>query len=134
MAKMTSQILKLVDYMKTQNCNYLEEETLFFLWIKKLNLYQQKGRKKKQFLNVCCCNHWKIHLTFQIDKLFNCWFNLRDLKIIECSLFVTAYSIEHNSKYLTADISVSGYVAVSYCYIEYWCNENCTGVSKFDFR
>ena len=36
MAMMTSQILKSVDFTKTQESRYLEKETLFFLQIKNL--------------------------------------------------------------------------------------------------
>ena len=37
MSMMTSQILKFVDFPKTQKSRYLENETLFFLQIKKIN-------------------------------------------------------------------------------------------------
>ena len=36
MPMMTSQILKFVDFTKTQKFRYLENETIFFLQIKKL--------------------------------------------------------------------------------------------------
>ena len=36
MSIMTSQILKFVYFTKTQKCRYLENETLFFLQIKKI--------------------------------------------------------------------------------------------------
>ena len=46
---MTSNILKSVDFTKTQKSRYLENETLFFLQIKKsmTTLWQKKKKKKK---------------------------------------------------------------------------------------
>ena len=40
---MTSQILKSVDFTKTQNCRYLKNETLFYLQIKKKSLITHQG-------------------------------------------------------------------------------------------
>ena len=42
MPMMTSQILKSVDFTKTQKTRYLENETLFFLQIKKFINYTLK--------------------------------------------------------------------------------------------
>ena len=41
MPMMTSQVLKSVDFTKTQKCRYLENETIFFLQIKKATLWQK---------------------------------------------------------------------------------------------
>ena len=43
MAMMMSQILKSVDFTKTQKSRYLENKTLFFLQIKKNHLLHVKG-------------------------------------------------------------------------------------------
>ena len=40
---MTSQILKFVNFTKTQKSRYLKNETLFFLQIKKFFTYTSKG-------------------------------------------------------------------------------------------
>ena len=40
---MTSQILKFVDFTKTQKSRYLEKETLFFLQIKELINYTSRA-------------------------------------------------------------------------------------------
>ena len=44
---MMSQILKFADFTKTQKSRYLENETLFFLQIKRANLWQKIILKKK---------------------------------------------------------------------------------------
>ena len=43
MSLMTSQILKSLDFTKTQKSRYLENETLLFLQIKKNHLLHIKG-------------------------------------------------------------------------------------------
>ena len=43
MSMMTSQILKFVCFAKTQKSRYLENETLFFLQIKKFNNYTSRA-------------------------------------------------------------------------------------------
>ena len=43
MSMMASQILKSVDFTKTQNSRYLENETLFFLQIKKNSIITHQG-------------------------------------------------------------------------------------------
>ena len=43
MPVVTSQILKSVDFTKTQNTKYLENETLFFIQIKKIREIHIKG-------------------------------------------------------------------------------------------
>ena len=43
MSMMTSQILKSVDFTKTQKSRYLENETLFFLQIKKNSIITHQG-------------------------------------------------------------------------------------------
>ena len=49
----TSQVLKSVDFMKRQKSIYLNNETLFFLQIKKFNNYTSRAtlwqKKKKKF-------------------------------------------------------------------------------------
>ena len=57
MSMMTSQILKFLNFRKTQKSRYLENETLFSLQIKKLinytsraTLWQKKKKKKKKLL------------------------------------------------------------------------------------
>ena len=40
---MTPQSLKFVDFTKTQKFRYLENETLFFLQIKRANLWQKNS-------------------------------------------------------------------------------------------
>ena len=49
MPTMTSRILKSVDFTKTQKSRYLENETLFFLQIKKIINYTSRANlcKKK---------------------------------------------------------------------------------------
>ena len=46
MLMMTSQILKSVDFTKTQKSRYLNNETLFFLQIKKIINYTSSTTKK----------------------------------------------------------------------------------------
>ena len=41
---MTSQILKSVDFTLTQKSRYLEDETLFFLQIKKFIIYTSRAK------------------------------------------------------------------------------------------
>ena len=43
MPMMTSQILRSVDFTKTQKSRYLEKQALFFLQIKKLVNYKSRG-------------------------------------------------------------------------------------------
>ena len=50
-----SEILKFVDFKKTQKSKYLENETLFFLQIKKISNYTSRAtlspkKKKKSFI------------------------------------------------------------------------------------
>ena len=53
MSMMTSQILKFLNFRKTQKSRYLENETLFFLQIKKLIDYTSRAtlwQKKNTFV------------------------------------------------------------------------------------
>ena len=50
MSMMTLQILKFVDFTKTQKSRYLENETLFFLQIKKLITHEELLYGEKNFV------------------------------------------------------------------------------------
>ena len=60
MPVMTSQILKSVDFTKTQRCRYLENETLFFLQIKNLINYTLRATLLQK-------NSFASEITFNID-------------------------------------------------------------------
>ena len=63
MSMMTSQILKFLNFRKTQKSRYLENETLFFLQIKKLINYTSRAtlwQKKKKYF--CSGGNLKVNL------------------------------------------------------------------------
>ena len=65
MLMMTSQILKSVDFTKTQKSTYLENKTLFFLQKKNVN-YTRANYCKKRF----CSGGSGRNKVFLIDWLF----------------------------------------------------------------
>ena len=60
---MTSQILKFVDFIKTQKSKYLENKTLFFLQIKKTLLYNYTSIHIKGYFIVK--NSFVAEVTFK---------------------------------------------------------------------
>ena len=71
---MTSEILKFMNFTKTQKARYLENETLFFLQIKKIINYISRAtllQKKNSFVS---------------EVTFKCNFNLDKLTIINTFL------------------------------------------------
>ena len=60
---MTSQILKFVDFSKTQKFRYLENETIFFLQIKKFINYTLRAALWQK-------NTFAVELTFKLNNNF----------------------------------------------------------------
>ena len=73
MPMMPSQILKSVDFTKTQKSRYLEIKTLFFLQIKKFINYTSRVRvwQKNSFVAEVIFNLSKFVLATQIVRVRN---------------------------------------------------------------
>ena len=69
MSMMTSQILKFVDFTKTKKCRYLENETLFFLQIKKsLITHQGLLYGKNTFVAEVIVKLFNININININN------------------------------------------------------------------
>ena len=64
---MTSQILKSAGFTKTQKSRYLENETLFFLQIKKFINYTSRVTLLQKINNFVeksmYCSYWKVNFS-----------------------------------------------------------------------
>ena len=72
MPMMTSQILKSVDFRKTQKSRYLENESLFFLQIRKFIYYTSRATLWKK-------NSFVAEVTFKFNRVNAMLFKVRVL-------------------------------------------------------